>query len=131
MLNTLQLLLLACATSTILLGAECQSVIRVNEQHKNDQVRISAKNTSRSPIIAYVIAGGGRSMDGSPTNVYSGVYSGRDALFPGKSIELDVHQGAAIPLNLIVDYVRLANGLSCGKATTETAKTVATRVYER
>ena len=102
--------------------------MRVNEEHNNNQVHIVVKNTSRSPIVAYVIAGGGRSTDGSPTKVYSGVYSGRDALQPGKSVQLDIRQGAVSPLNLTVDYVRLADGSTCGKATTEAARNTAARL---
>jgi len=125
-----RLCFIACSISVTLLGAECGSAIKVNEQRRKGQVHILAKNSSHTPLVAYVLAGENNSADGSPTKVYSGVFSGPSTLAPGKSIEVDVRQGDLARPHLFVDYVRLADGWTCGNAVTEDAKKVAAR-FER
>lgn len=120
-------LIIAVSTYVTLFGANCDSALQILERRKDAKTHVMAKNASSSPLVAYVLTGGEKSADRSRTKVYSAVYSGSDSLAPGESIEIDVQQDAASPLNVIVDYVRLADGWSCGNAVTEEAKKIAAR----
>jgi hypothetical protein len=108
------------AASAILSAAECSSVRVVKS---NGQIAL--QNASDKAIIAYVFASTEASSDGSPTHRYSGVFSGKDSLAPGKVIE---HGKADPNPKFVVDYVRFADGSSCGDAVTTTAKTIIERL---
>jgi hypothetical protein len=121
------LLAMARCVATDLIGAECGSAIQVRGKRKEGRVHLFAKNTSNRPVIAYVLASDEKSVDGSPTRVYYGVYSSDDALGAGKSVEIDVRRNAADIPNLSADYVRLADGWSCGSTLTQEARRIAAR----
>ena len=116
-------LCLTLAVSLILSGAECDAVIQVVREKKTGQMAV--RNTSDKALIAYVLAGGTKSKDGSPTRTFSGVFSGQDSLAPGESIEI----GKAEPESskLFVDYVRFVDGWRCGDVATPEGQRVAAR----
>jgi len=106
------LLLCFCLASAISLpGADCDSALRIRE--KKGQLLV--KNTSGQPITAYSV--NAKSQNGTVTRTYYGAYSGGDSLGPGRSIELGKADAAA--QNLVVGYVRLADGWRCGEAPPE------------
>ena len=114
---------LTLGASLILSGADCDAVIEVVREKKNGQMAV--RNTSDKPLIAYVLASGTKSKDGSPIRTFFGVFRGQDSLAPGESIEI----GKAEPesTKLFVDYVRFVDGWRCGNVATPEGKRVAAR----
>jgi hypothetical protein len=107
-------------SAVTLLGAECDST-SIRFVTAKDQLTIF--NDSGKSIVAYVLASTEpKSKDGSPARTYSGVFTGQKTLAPGSSIE--VGQGSR---SVTVDYIRFADGSTCGNAITEQAKTIAAR----
>jgi hypothetical protein len=112
-------------------GADTNPYLKLSEFRKNGKVQLVAQNISGKPIIAYVIAVVRRKGGHDDTNIYSGVYSGKDTLASGKSIDVAEWNARmmsnAPTANIFVDYVRLADGTTWGNSVTEQGKEVAAR----
>ena len=116
------------AVSLGLSGRDLSGVVETNPYMKLTHVikdgtlRISAKNISHKPIVAYVVA----FEDGGQSTTHHDFYTGRDAFGPGKTIELvfAVPSGSSAP-KVFVDYVRLADNSTWGNPVTEDGKDVA------
>lgn len=123
-------LLIAATTMFMALntfGTDCASAIQVREHMHSGKEEFTAKNTSGKPIVAYVIAADARDATGNPIHVFSGVFTDGDSLRPGASMEIGSVPSSRIELKAFVDYVRGADGWSCGAASTEQAKVVINR----
>ena len=103
-------------------GAQSNSPIKLTQVIKGGTLRISAKNVSHQPILAYVVA----VENGSQSTTHHDFYTGRDAFGPGKTIELvfAVQSPAHAP-KVFVDYVRLADRSTWGNPVTDDGKDVA------
>ena len=121
-MRTLILLWLTLLISAMALSAaECDSGA-IRTAKVKDQLIIF--NNSSKPIVAYVLATAeSKSKDGSPIRTYSGVFTGPDSLAPGSSMEV----GKADSRLASVDYIRFADGSTCGNAITVQAKTASAR----
>src|SRR6266550_570972 len=96
--------------------------IKLTQVVKDGTVRVSMKNISHKPVLAYVVA----LDDGSQLTTHHDTFRGRDAFAPGKTVELVF----AVPPNssapkVFVDYVRLSDKSTWGNATTDDGKDVA------
>ena len=109
-------------------GDDCASVIQVNQQSRDGKEQFVAKNISKRPIIAYVVTDDTRDASGNPLHVFSGVFTGGDALHPGASMEIGSVSSSRNQPKFLVDYVRLADGWSCGAASTKEAKVAIARL---
>jgi hypothetical protein len=88
------------------------------------KLQVAGTNISRAPIVAYVVL----VERAHQRIVWQGVYTGGDMLAPGTTIEVGEAPGvSAAQPDLTVDYVRLADGTTWGKATTDQAKEIAAR----
>ena len=123
-MRTLSVFCLALLASTMFLyGAECDSTAVAITT--NDGV-LTITNNSSKPIVAYVLAGAAlKSNDGSPVRTYSAVFTGKDSLAPSKS--MDVGKMDSRPPAIFVDYIRFADGSTCGNTTTQQGKATAAR----
>ena len=65
-------------------GADSNPYIKLTQVIKDGTLRVSAKNISHKPIVAYVIA----FEDGGQSTTHHDFYTGRDSFGPGKTIEL-------------------------------------------
>jgi len=111
----------------IAFGADCDSsAIRIDAAAG----QLTIVNTSSKPIVAYVLANAEtRSGDGTPATTFSGVFTGKDALAPRRSF--DVGKIDSRPKSILVDYVRFADGSTCGSVTTQQAKDIVARFRPR
>jgi hypothetical protein len=123
-MRTLSVLgLVLVASTTLLCGAECDSTaVAITTA---DGV-LTITNNSSKPMVAYVLAdAASKSNDGSPVRTYSAVFTGKDSLAPGKS--MDVGKLDSRPAAIFVDYIRFADGSTCGNTTTQQGKAAAAR----
>src|SRR5260370_36137222 len=88
---------------------------------KDGTLRVSAKNISRKPILAYVVA----FENGGQATTHHDSSTGRDAFGPGKTIDIVFAVSPSTTPNVFVDYVRLSDRSSWGNAITDDAKDVA------
>lgn len=109
-------------------GDDCASVIQVKQQSREGKEQFIAKNISKRPIIAYVVTDDRGDAGGNPVHVFSGVFTGDDSFHPGASMEIGSSSSSKSQSKPLVDYVRLADGWSCGAASTKEAKAVITRL---
>ena len=109
-------------TGADLSGADTNPYIKLTHVIKDGTLRISAKNISHKPIVAYVVA----FEDGGQSTTHHDYYTGRDAFGPGKTIELmfAVQSPSSTP-KVFVDYVRLSDSSAWGNLVTEDGKNVA------
>jgi len=103
-------------------GADTNPYVKLTQVIKDGTLRVSAKNISHKPIVAYVIA----FEDGGQSTTHHDFYPGRDSFLPGKTIELvfAVQSPSSAP-KAFVDYVRLSDSSTWGKQITEDGKDVA------
>ena len=96
--------------------------VRLTHTIKDGTLRVSVKNVSHRPILAYVVA----VEDGGQSNTHHDFYTGRDVFAPGKTVELvfAVQSPSRTP-NVFLDYVRLADNSTWGDRVTEDGKDVA------
>src|ERR1700687_6189520 len=73
-----------CILGADLSGRDETGPIRLTQVIKDGTLRISAKNISRQPILAYVIA----MENGAQAETHHDFFTGRDVFAPGKKIEL-------------------------------------------
>ncbi len=102
--------------------ADANPYIKLKQVVKDGTLRISAKNISHKPILAYVVA----VEDGSQSTTHHDSFTGRDSFGPGKTVELvfAVHSPSSAP-KVFVDYVRLADRSTWGNPVTDDGKDVA------
>lgn len=103
-------------------GRDDNGPIRLTQVIKDGALRISAKNISRQPIRAYVIA----MENGAQAETHHDFFTGRDVFAPGKKVELvfAISSTAGTP-RVFVDYVRLADNSDWGTRITDDGKGVA------
>src|SRR5260221_9680950 len=65
-------------------GADTNPYIKLTHEIKDGTLRISAKNVSQKPILAYVIA----VEDGGQITTHHDYYTGRGSFGPSKTIQL-------------------------------------------
>ena len=120
-MRTSILVLTLLVSAMTLRGAECDPTT-VRTAAAKDQLTIF--NNSSKSVVAYVLATAeSKSKDGSPIRTYSGVFTGPDSLAPGSSMEV----GQADSRRISVDYIRFADGSTCGNAVAEQAKAISAR----
>lgn len=105
----------------------CKAFITASESNHGATTVIKARNVSHRPIVAYVVTN--TPADKGDTISYSlhGVFTDGDSLRPSKAMQLGVVPRRRVKGQLQVDYVRLADGTSCGALVTQDAKQVAAR----
>lgn len=123
-------LLIAAAllVSTALSTAASGPFLQVKQTIKNGNVQFIGKNISHQPIVAYVFV----AERANHRSVWHGVYTGHDSLPVGQTVKLgEMPAGSsADKFNASVDYVRLADGSTWGKITTDEAKEIAARFQQ-
>jgi len=120
-------LLIATAlfVNTALSAAASGPFLQVKQTVEHGNVQFIGKNISHQPIVAYVVV----AERPNHRSVWHGVYSGYDSLPAGQTVklgELPSHSSED-KVNASVDYVRLADGTTWGKITTDEAKEIAAR----
>ena len=102
-------------------GADTNPYIKLTQEIKDGTLRISAKNVSQKPILAYVIA----VEDGGQITTHHDYYTGRGSFGPGKTIQLTfaVHSTSISP-RVLVDYLRLGDRSTWGNTVTDDGKDV-------
>jgi len=110
-----------CIPGADLSGRDETGPIRLTQVIKDGTLRISAKNISRQPILAYVIA----MENGAQAETHHDFFTGRDVFAPGKKVELvfAISSTAGAP-RVFVDYVRLADNSNWGNRITDDGKDV-------
>jgi hypothetical protein len=123
-------LLLAAATTILIalnaFGSDCSSTIQLQHKKDNGKETVVVKNVSGKPIVAYVVATEVSQPAGDRVQVFSGVFTDGDSLHPGASLAIG-SVSSNTDLKPVIDYVRLADGSTCGPASTNEAKAVAER----
>lgn len=109
-------------------GATTSPFFQLEQTKKEGKVHVVGKNTSRIPLVAYVVI----AERGSTRIVWHGNYNGGDALGIQKTVDVgEVAEGwDAAPMRVSVDYVRFADGTAWGDATTDEAKGI-TASYQK
>jgi len=85
------------------------------------------KNISEKPIVAYVVTNG-TDAAGNPVHSFYGVFTAGDSLHSNASMELGSLSSTDKVAKLVIDYVRFADGTSCGAASTQQAKDAIARL---
>ena len=110
-------------------GADCNSALKITNRVDRNQRHFFARNASAKPVVAYTIAIS--EVKGKPpTRVFSGVFSGQDSLGVGKTLEIGVTAADTQFLPPVVDFVRLADGWTCGDLATVQGQQAARRFQE-
>ena len=122
------LITVALFVSTALSTATSGPFLQVKQTIENGNVQFIGKNISHQPIVAYVFV----AEWANHRSVWHGVYSGRDSLPVRQTVKLgEISAGsAADEVDASVDYVRLADGSTWGKITTDEAKEIAARFQQ-
>ena len=107
--------------------SDCASVLQVKSQERDGKEHFVARNTSGKPIVAYVVVDPERDENGKPRHTFSGVFTAPDWLRPGKSMDIGSVPSMFHKPAILVDYVRTADGWSCGSAATNEAKHIIAR----
>ena len=107
------------------LAASESPFLHIQPHTQNGQLHLVGKNIARSPIVAYVVV----AARGGNQTVFTGVYTAGDSLAANKSIDMGMMPAgsAESPARVFVDFIRLADGTTWGKATTDQAKEIAAR----
>jgi hypothetical protein len=108
------LFLLSASVST-LSASQCNpTVVAVSANNG----ALALVNTSGKTIVNYVLVDSTqRTANGTP-RIYTGNFSRDQGVQTGKSISF----GSGTPSQITIDYVRFADGSSCGNGTTREAK---------
>ena len=116
---------LALFVSTSLSTAASGPFLHVKQTVEDGNVQFVGKNISPQAIVAYVVV----AEWPNHRSVWHGVYSGPDSLAVGQTVKLgEIPVGSAgDEINAAVDYVRLADGTTWGKITTDEAREIAAR----
>jgi hypothetical protein len=101
--------------------AENNPYVRLTQTIKDGTLRVTAKNISHKPILAYVVA----VENGGQATTHHDFFTGRDAFAPGKTVEIVFAVSPSTTPNVFVDYVRLSDRSSWGNAITDDGKDVA------
>lgn len=102
--------------------------LRLEQTNANGSMQLVAKNISLKPIVAYVVV----AEDSNHRSVWHGVYTGKDTLPAGETVKVgELPEAQAAKEHVFVDYVRLANGTTWGKATTDEAKEISARFQQQ
>ena len=105
----------------------CKAFITATETDRGSTTSIRARNVSRQPIVAYVVRNTPSTKSDTKSYSLHGVFTDGDSLHPNQVMQLGTVPRRYVNGLLKVDYVRLADGTSCGAATTQDAKQVAAR----
>jgi hypothetical protein len=111
--------LLACCA--VAWAQDCDSSIQVSERTSDKQLVLT--NGTSKPITAYVLRSVAVDANDSAIRTMSGVFSGKDSLEPQKSMDLGASDAGTA--RMVIDYVRFADGSSCGPANTPRAQELA------
>jgi hypothetical protein len=105
----------------------CKAFITASESDHGAATVIKARNVSHQPIVAYVITSTPVVKDDTKSYSLHGVFTDGDSLRPRQAMQLGAVPRRRVNGLLQVDYVRLADGTSCGALVTQDAKQVAAR----
>ena len=96
--------------------------IKLTQVAKDGTLHVSIKNTSRKPILAYVVA----VEDAGQSTTHHDFFTGRSPFAPGKTVELvfALPSTSSTP-RVFVDYLRLSDNSTWGNPVTEDGKSVA------
>jgi len=100
----------------------CKAFITASESNHGDGTVIKARNVSHQPIVAYVITNTPIGKDDTKSYSLQGVFTDGDSLRPSQAIQIGAVPRRRVNGLLQVDYVRLADGTSCGASVTQDAK---------
>jgi len=102
--------------------------LHIQQRTQNGQLHLIGENIAQNPIVAYVVV----AARGGNQTVFTGVYTAGDSLAAKKSIDMGMMPAgsAEAPAKIFVDFVRLADGTTWGKATTDQAKEIAARLQQ-
>lgn len=110
-------------------AADNSPYLKLTSHSKAEGVSISAQNVSGKSIVAYVVMVEYPKQGGTDLRAtYEGVYTNGDVFAANTSIDV-----ATLPVKrtdapqMIVDYVRLADGTTWGPATSAEAKALAAK----
>jgi hypothetical protein len=119
------LLITAALFVSTALSTATNPFLQVKPTVKNGNVQFIGKNISHQPIVAYVVV----AEWPNHRSVWHGVYGGPDSLPVGQTVTVgEAPVGSdGDKFNASVDYVRLADGTTWGKITTDDAKEIAAR----
>jgi hypothetical protein len=105
----------------------CKAFITASEADHGSTTVIKARNVSKQPIVAYVVTNAPATKGDTKSYSLHGVFTDGDSLHPRQVMQLGTVPRRQVNGLLQVDYVRFADGTSCGAATTQDAKQVIAR----
>ena len=105
----------------------CKAFLTASETNHGSTTAIKARNVSRQPIVAYVVTNTPSGKGDTKSYSLHSVFTDGDSLHSRQAMELGTVPKRQVNGLLKVDYVRLADGTSCGPASTQDAKQVAAR----
>ena len=109
------------------LAGDCESTIQIQQEMRGGKNQVFIKNISEKPIVAYVVTNG-TDAAGNPVRSFYGVFTAGDSLHSNASMELGSLSSTDKEAKLVIDYVRFADGTSCGAASTQQAKDAIARL---
>jgi hypothetical protein len=112
-------------------SGDCGSIIKLRQHSKNGLTQIDGRNSSGKSIVAYVVVDTPQAPQDYRTLTFRGLFTNGDSMRPGSSMNLGSLERRKTQGSLFVDYVRLADGTTCGKAESSDAKTISTRFTAR
>jgi len=108
---------LLSASVSALSAAQCSpNVVAVSGGGNNGALALV--NTSGKTIVNYVLLDSGQRAADGTARTYTGKFVSNEGVQTGKSISF----GSGSPSQITIDYVRFADGTSCGNGTTKEAK---------
>jgi hypothetical protein len=124
-MRRLMLVVVLISVAAKLPGAGPSPFFLLAETVKNGSIHITGKNISGKAIVAYVVV----ADSAHQRTVWHGVYTEGDTLRTGAKITVgDIPVGpSSAQVNVVVDYVRLADGTTWGDAATDQSRDISAR----
>jgi hypothetical protein len=105
----------------------CTEFIKTSEVNQKAVAVLKVQNVSKQPVVAYVVVNAPKTTSDPKSYSFHGVFTAGDSLRPNQAIQLGTIPRRQVYGLMQVDYVRLADGTTCGATTTEDAKQIAAR----
>lgn len=126
-MNTL-MIVRSTTISALLLGgvasafaSDCQAFMKVSEKNRGRETVVRGRNVSQNPILAYVVSSRASVSNDYKSFTLRGVFTNGDSLPARHTMGLGTIPRRSKNGSITLDYVRLADGSSCGDAVTEEA----------
>ena len=119
-----------CVTSIQSFAQSCDSAIETHTVTKHVHQMLRVKNISKQPILAYTIVVQPVKDVDTHRQILSGMFTDGSSWKSNESMKFDLPADISSSFNISVDYVRRADGWSCGNKLSAEAQQLERRFNE-